>query len=199
MTEMIQIAREQYDLLDLLPDQGNWNTPDYLWLSGKSSRLIELVDGRIEVLVAPTEKHQSMLIYMFLLFRSLIAQIGGKVAFAPLRLQLWDQRFREPDVLLVLDANDPRRANEFWSGADLVVEVVSPDDPKRDLVDKRADYAQAGIPEYWIVNPITERIAVLQLDHDHYREFGDWGRGEIASSALLEQCHVTVSEVFDAV
>jgi hypothetical protein len=35
----------------------------------------------------------------------------------------------------VRDANDPRRQNQYWLGADLVVEIVSPDDPERDTVD----------------------------------------------------------------
>ena len=56
--------------------------------------------------------------------------------------------FREPDLLLLRDRSDPRRQDRFWRGADLVVEVISPDDPDRDLVDKRSDYAEAGIAEY---------------------------------------------------
>ena len=56
--------------------------------------------------------------------------------------------FREPDVLLLRDRSDQRRQDRFWLGADLVVEVVGPDDPDRDLVEKRADYAAAGITVY---------------------------------------------------
>ncbi len=55
---------------------------------------------------------------------------------------------------MLCDANDPRRQNRFWLGADLVVEAVSEDDPERDTVDKVADYAEAKIPEYWIINLI---------------------------------------------
>lgn len=62
------------------------------------------------------------------------------------------------------DARDPRRQNRFWLGADLVVEVVSEDDPERDTKVKRADYASAGIPEYWIVNPLDNTITVLVLE-----------------------------------
>jgi Uma2 family endonuclease len=50
---------------------------------------------------------------------------------------------------------------DYWDGADLVMEVVSPDDPERDNVLKREDYARAGIPEYWIVDPAQRAVTVL--------------------------------------
>src|SRR5947207_2631040 len=91
----------------------------------------------------------------FLALLSLMQRIGGEVFFAPLRLQLGPRTFREPDILLLGSAADPRRGNEYWTGADLVVEVVSPDDPARDYVAKRRDYAETGIVAYWIVDPVA--------------------------------------------
>lgn len=46
---------------------------------------------------------------------------------------------------------------------DLVVEVVSPDDPDRDYIAKRKEYAQAGIAEYWIIDPEVNAVEVLVL------------------------------------
>ena len=117
--------------------------------------------------------------------------------FAPLRLQVRPNIYREPDLLLLLDANDPRNQNAFWLGADLVIEIVSPDDPERDTKIKRADYAEAGILEYWIVNSADETITVLTLDGDAYTEHGTCRRGESAASALLDGFAVRVDEVFD--
>jgi Uma2 family endonuclease len=98
----------------------------------------------------------------------------------------------------VRDAGDPRRQNRYWLGADLVVEIVSPDDPERDTVTKRADYAEAGVPEYWIVNPVEATITVLQLAEAGYNEYGVFKRGENARSALLEGLSVAVDDVLDA-
>ena len=117
---------------------------------------------------------------------------------APLRLKIRPRKFHEPDLLLVRDAKDPRRQNRFWLGADLVLEVVSPDKPERDLIEKRGDYAEAGIPEYWIANPETETIAVLRLEDEAYVEQGVFGRGEAATSTLLPDFTVDVDAVFDA-
>ena len=70
-------------------------------------------------------------------------------------------RFREPDVAFRC-ANGQKKGNEFWTGADLVAEVVSggAEDKARDHVVKRQEYADAGIPEYWIVDPFDENITV---------------------------------------
>ena len=52
----------------------------------------------------------------------------------------------------------------------LVVEVVSPNQAKRDYEDKRSEYCARGIPEYWIVDPILQKVTVLQLKDDSYQE-----------------------------
>ena len=116
-----------------------------------------------------------------------------------MRLRIRERKFREPDILLVRHAGDARRQNRFWLGADLVVEIVSPDKPERDRIEKRSDYAEAQIPEYWIVDPQDETITVLCLENDVYVEHGVFGRGMLATSALLEGLLVEVSAAFDAV
>jgi Uma2 family endonuclease len=104
--------------------------------------------------------------FFLLAFVSFLTPRPGKVQFAPMRLRIRPGKFREPDLLLLLSATDPRRQNRFWLAADLALEVVSEDKPERDLVDKRNDYAEGVVPEYWIVNPLTETISVLQLRGD---------------------------------
>jgi Uma2 family endonuclease len=184
-------------ILELLPAQGEWSETAYLWLSGQTNRLVELVDGRIEVLPMPTKRHQAICRYLFLALLGLMQRIGGDVFFAPLRLRVGPRKFREPDLLLVRSADDPRARDEYWEGADLVVEIVSPDAPNRDYIDKRADYAEAGVLEYWIVDPQNETITVLQLIDDAYVEHGVFGSGTTASSALFADFQVAVDAVFD--
>jgi Uma2 family endonuclease len=101
-------------------------------------------------------------------------------------------------LLFLANAGDPRRQNAYWTGADLVIEVVSPDDQARDLVTKRSEYAQAGIPEYWIVDPQTETITVLRLEDATYVEHGVFGRGETATSVHYADLQAPVSDVLDA-
>jgi Uma2 family endonuclease len=187
------------DLLEeLLPPQGSWSEEAYLVLTDHRTRLVEFTDGFLEALPMPTDKHQTVLQFLFLAFNGFVATRGGKVHFSPLRLRIRPGKYREPDLLLLLSAADPRRQNRFWLGADLALEVVSEDKPERDLIEKRGDYAEGRVPEYWIVNPQTETITVLQLRGERYEEAGTYRRGESAASVLLDGFSISVAAVFDA-
>jgi len=180
----------------LFPPQGAWTETDYLELT--TNRLVEFSHGRIEVLSVPGRIHQLIVGYLYMLLRTYAKQANGVVVLAPFRLRLWEGKFREPDLLFLRHKHDPRNQEAFWTGVDFVVEVVSPDDPRRDLVDKRREYAQAGIPEYWIVNPQDATITVLHLTGERYVEHGIFTRGTTATSATLTDLQTLVDDVFAA-
>ncbi len=184
--------------IDLLPLQGLWTEAQYLRLTDQTNRFIEFTDGYVEVLPMPTRKHQAISRFLFLAFLAFVQPRGGTVFYAPLRVRISAGRFREPDLVLLLDVKDPRNQNAFWLGADLVVEIVSPDHMERDTSLKRIEYAAAKIPEYWIINPEEESITVLKLTDDHYVAHGIFRRGDTAISSLLQGFMVSVDEVCNA-
>jgi Uma2 family endonuclease len=185
-------------LAEIAPAQGEWSEGEYLAITDHCRRLVEYTDGFLEPLPTPTTKHQKILKFLFLAFLKFFDARGGMVLFSPLRLRIRPRKYREPDLLLLLSASDSRGQDRFWLGADLALEVVSEDKPERDLIDKRVDYAEGHVSEYWIVNPMTETISVLQLRGDAYVEAGVYRRGESAKSVLKPEFFVAVSEVFDA-
>ena len=192
-------ARHWKDVLEeILPSQGRWSDEEYLILTDHRNRLVEFTDGFLEILPIPTDKHQAILGFLYQALVSSMDTRGGKVRFSPLRLQIRPGKFREPDLLLLLSAADPRRQSRFWLGADLALEVVSEERPERDLIDKRGDYAEGRVPEYWIVNPQTETITVLSLRAEVYEEAGIYRRGESAASTVLEGFSIAVAAVLDA-
>ncbi|MBM4072928.1 MAG: Uma2 family endonuclease [Planctomycetes bacterium] len=195
--ETIETADWKETLARLLPAQGCWSEEEYLVLTESTNQLVEYTDGFIEVLPMPTPRHQLILQYMFLAFLRFVEPRGGRVHFPVLRVRIRPGKFREPDLMLLLDAADPRQQDRYWVGADLALEVVSPDKPQRDLVDKRFDYAEGRIPEYWIVNPLNDTITVYRLEGESYVEAGVYGRGQKAASVLLDGCMVDVNAVFD--
>jgi Uma2 family endonuclease len=175
-----------------------WSVADYLAL--ETNRLIEFSHGQLEVLPMPRMSHQQIaLMLVQMLLRFVESRKLGTVLFAPLRVQLWPGKFREPDIVFMRREHAERMGEAFWDGADLVMEVVSPDDRRRDLETKRREYAQAAIPEYWIVDPETQRITVLTLAGAEYAVHGEFGAGEQATSVLLPGFGVDVAGVFAAV
>src|SRR5918998_5776986 len=101
------------EILTLLPEQGAWSERDYLWLTNHTNRLVEYADGYIEVLPMPTDKHQGILQYLLYALHALLLGAGGVVRCAPLRLRLPSGRYREPDLLVLRAADDPRRGNDY--------------------------------------------------------------------------------------
>ena len=77
-----------------------------------------------------------------------------------------------------------------------MIEIVNPDDPNRDLQTKRREYAQVGIPEYWIVDPQTQTITVLELQENSYLELGTFCNDDLVQSFGFKQLNLKVSEVF---
>jgi Uma2 family endonuclease len=192
-----------WEIAYLFPAQGSWTEADYFNLDGTIEGVgrAELSRGRLEVLPMPTELHQFIL---FFLAKALEAfsrvHAPGAVLPAGLRIRLGRNLFREPDVCYLRAEHFRRRREQYWTGADLVMEVVSGDakDIKRDWETKPREYARAGIPEYWIVDPRKQVIRVLTLAGKSYKVHGDFGPGDTATSVLLPGFAVSVDEVLAA-
>ena len=184
----------------LFPWQGDWSEEEYLALTRRTNRLIELNDGCLEFLPMSTLFHQLLVEFLYLAFKAWVEPRKlGKVLFAPLQLRLGIGKFRDADILLFRPEH-VANPHQRLTGADLAVEIVSPGDTsrERDLVTKPAEYARAGIAEYWIVDPEQQRITVLTLDGTFYREHGSFAAGQRATSVLLQGFEVAVADVFAA-
>jgi Uma2 family endonuclease len=187
-----------WDVALLFPAQGSWSERDYLALD--TNRLVELSEGCLDVLSMPTILHQLIVQFLHKILELHVrAHAAGLVLLAPLPVRLRTGTYREPDVVYLR----PDRVRDLRTqpeGADLVMEVLSEgeENRKRDLEFKREDYARAGIPEYWIVDPQERRVTVLTLDGASYRVHGEFGAGTQATSLLLPGLSVPVDDVFAA-
>jgi Uma2 family endonuclease len=162
---------------------------------------MELVDGRVEVPEMPTKSHQKIVQFLLqLLLTFLAARRLGDAVSAPYRVRVRDRTYREPDIVVYLAEHLSRFGERYGEGADLVVEVVSEDAASRarDYEDKRRDYAEAKIPEYWIVDPFDRRILVLCLQGQRYDVFGEFAAGDQAQSRILSGFCVDVDHVVQA-
>jgi Uma2 family endonuclease len=192
-----------WEVAYLFPAQGHWTEFEFFNLDRFCDGIprIELSNGRLTVLPMPTEFHQLIMVFLFDLFRDFTElHAPGIVLPAGMRVKLHNGKIRLPDIVYMKAANAHRRRQRFWKGADLVVEIVSGDakDIQRDWETKSREYARAGIPEYWIVDPHKQIIQVLTLRRKIYKVHGEFGPGSKATSVLLPGFSVSVDDVFAA-
>lgn len=183
----------------LFPRQGEWTEAAYLSLP-ETNHIVELSEGTLVVPDMPPTSHQYAVGEIFAMLRQFVRAHGlGFVALAPLRIRLWPGKFREPDIVFLLREHEDRKGEEYWGVPDLAVEVLSPrtehfsGTERTDRKDKFAEYALAGIREYWLVDVKEHAIEVYVLRGETYHLLGRWGRGEVARSAILSGWELPVT------
>jgi Uma2 family endonuclease len=117
---------------------------------------------------------------------------------------------RNPDLMILTEDLDQMLSQQNQSlitanmpAPTLVVEVVSPGEPgsenyDRDYIVKRKEYAERGIPEYWIVDPARSVVIVLRLDGTQYQEVGRFQDCDIVLSPSFPQLNLTAIQILKA-
>ena len=156
----------------------------------------EWVDGRISYLPMNLDPHQAIQMFLILALDRHARGNGLTPAIRSAGTGMGVPRgYNEPDVTFLIDRDDPRRRRAVWAGADVVFEIVSADDPARDRVRKRADYGDANIGEYWIVDPRARFREVLVLTRGGDGAWNEhvFAEGETATGAVLDGFAVDVA------
>lgn len=188
--------KELAPVAGLYPPQGEWSEADYFSLPD-TNHLVELSDGRLIMPPHPTYTHQVVLEELYVHLRAFVGKHDlGVVRIAPLPVRLWPGKIREPDIFFLAKEHKDRISEEVCGVPDLIVEVISPGTRRTDRVEKFAEYARAGVKEYWIVEPQEKIIEVYVLREDAYTLLGRYGSGGTAISEILGQFEVSVDQVF---
>lgn len=127
----------------------------------------ELIDGQFYDMSAPGRIHQNILSELHLTIGQYIRAKGGpcEIYPAPFAVKLFDDRktIVEPDISVICDPD--RLTDRGCTGApDWIIEIVSPGNPGHDYVRKLNLYMDAGVREYWIVDPASRQIHVYYLE-----------------------------------
>ncbi len=184
-----------------LPAQGEWTYDDYARLPEDGKRF-EVIRGELYKSVAPRPLHQRVITRLAFFLEGYLQESKLGTAFAaPIDVILPDSLGEpvQPDIVVIHRENLPVVGELNIQGApDLVMEVLSPSNPYHDVRLKYEIYAEAGVPEYWIIDP-RERTAEIHVLRDgSYRLLGSFGEDEIASSEVLAGFAVLVNEIFSA-
>ena len=147
--------------------QQNFNTEEDYYNLPEHVRA-ELIDGvLIYDQAAPSRLHQGLLIQLCMAIGQFISSKNGpcKVYPAPFAVKLWTDgnTIVEPDISVICDTD--KLTDRGCSGApDWIIEIVSPHNTRRDYITKLNLYLEAGVREYWIVDPRKESVMVYNLE-----------------------------------
>ncbi len=130
----------------------------------------EWVDGEVLPKVPVSVVHQRSSRFLYALINAWVEYHQlGEVHHPPLlvKLPLPDNRevAREPDIVVILNSNTGRFAEQYFDGApDLIVEITSPASRHTDRIVKYEEYETAGVPEYWLIDPDRQYAEFFQRD-----------------------------------
>jgi Uma2 family endonuclease len=182
------------------PSQGDWTFADYVRIPEGGYRY-EVIRGRLYVTPPPIFGHQYIISRLILFFGNFMADNDkGILLTGPLDVILPDGIATpvQPDVIFLLKENLPSWEAENIQGVpDLTFEIESPITRRRDRTLKQEAYREAGVPEYWRVNPRIQTVTVLVLSEDRagYVE-RVYGPGDTLRSALLPGLAIRVDDLF---
>ncbi len=149
--------------------QGEYTVDDYRAIP--EERRVELIDGCIYDMAAPTTFHQLIAGEVYRQISNYILGKGGKCTpfISPVDVQLDcdEKTMIQPDVVILCD-EDKLKAFGIYGAPDFVLEVTSKSTKTRDYGKKLAKYMDAGVREYWIVNPYQKTILVYDFTGDVY-------------------------------
>ena len=180
------------------PPQGEWTLEDFLRLADDGWRY-EVIRGDLHMSPPPSERHQFIsanLMYALMIFvknRKL-----GRVYAAPIGVMLGDLATPvQPDlVYIAADRVANVVSEEGLSGApDLIVEILSPSNWLTDRRTKFEVYQEAGVREYWVVDPKICVVEVFVLRDKAYTLLGRWSSGETARSEVLSGFEIGLNEM----
>lgn len=158
----------------------------------------ELVDGMLYLKGAPSRMHEYIIMELSFAFQSHIKKNQRKchVYVSKLGVSLFkdDKTWVAPDVVVVCQKD--KLTDEGVSGApDLVVEVVSPSNSSYDYILKMMKYQQAGVREYWIIDPKLEIVSVF--DFEEFHKSGRYEYADTIVSNVLEGFELRIADFID--
>ncbi|QZZ22891.1 Uma2 family endonuclease [Leptothermofonsia sichuanensis E412] len=172
---------------------------EYVRYEDGTDNRYELEDGDLILMNSPIGLHALIIRFLSNALEAEIKRLNLPwAALQFLGIRTAPRRSRLPDLSVVplevvREYRDQSAVVE--AGVLLVIEVVSPESSKRDYRFKRAEYAAFGIPEYWIVDPMKQKVTVLQLVEGLYEDQVFQGE-DLLHSTLFPELSLTPNQIF---
>ena len=203
MSSMREVATLPYVAVtqtppDEWPPQGQWTYDDYARLPNDGWKY-EVIRGELYMSPAPRPLHQRVSGNLTFELQRFVRSGGlGEVLTAPIDVILPRNLGTpvQPDILFIRNDNLGIVGETTIDGVpDLVIEILSPSNWVDDRRVKFTVYAEAGVEEYWIVDPKAVTVEVYRLQGDRYDLVESYGPGDVVSSIVLSGFSVVLSDL----
>ncbi|MBR5047350.1 MAG: Uma2 family endonuclease, partial [Eubacterium sp.] len=197
---------------DEVPKAGMVSEPAPAYAAGSANRLytiddyyalpddqrVELIDGVFYDMGAPALIHQKILGDLYVLFRQCADQhnMPCEVYLSPcdVRLDMDNYTMVQPDLLVICREYDIH-AIRYEGAPDLVVEILSPSTRSKDMFLKLYKYQNAGVREYWVVDPKHRKVIVHYFETDEYQSKTYDFDSEIPIEISHGECSIDFSRI----
>ena len=167
---------------------------------GETDERLELFDGVLYIMSTPTKDHQFLMRWIARYFDDHIDAF--EIPPAEIHLDITTilsaelPRAVEPDIVVILAGRDNIGGTIHVEGVpDIVVEILS-SDRNHDLVFKRRIYAEAGVREYWIFDPVNDTVLPLELHDGEYVERPTLTAADTLATPLLPGLSIPLADIF---
>jgi len=187
------------DQLDLV--NGIYTYADYLMWKIKDR--LELLKGKIFQMGVPSLTHQTVSMNFSRLLSNYFYKTPCKLFAAPFDVRLAKKGEKDnevytvvqPDLCVVCDA-DKLDERGCWGAPDLIIEILSPGNSKKEMLNKYELYEEAGVREYWVVRPDYKEITQFVLENNKYRTLPPVVEGTIIHSAIFPDLSLQTEDIF---
>ena len=174
------------------------------YLKFKFEERLELFKGRLMKMAAPDTKHQVVAGNLYYYLRSFLTTAPCKVFIAPFDVRLprynkiKDEEITtvvQPDVCVVCDERKIDKCG-CCGAPDIVIEILSPGNSKKEIQNKFELYEEAGVLEYWVVAPGEEFVIIWYLEQGKYIRSKPFAAGQLITSGILPGFQLDTTDLF---
>lgn len=179
--------------------QGEYTLEDYYALPDEQR--VELIDGVMYDMGAPTSIHQILALQLAMALHKFISENKGEcmAMVSPIDVQLDcdDKTMVQPDVVVICD-RDKILKRCIYGAPDFVIEILSKSTRKKDLITKLNKYAEAGVREYWTVDPDRKVVVVYNFESEDFPVIYGFD-AKIPVGIFEEKCEIDFTEIYEYV
>lgn len=185
-------------------EYGRYSYADYL--TWEMDEMVELIKGKVfkRDVAAPMMSHQRISVRLTTAFFNFLDGKSCQVFHAPFDVRLPVKSKRNQDIDTVVQPDlcvicDPAKLDDAGciGAPDLVVEILSPGNNKRELKNKYEVYEESGVKEYWVIHPNEQTLLIYSLTDGKFQASKLFTSGDFAESVCVPGMRIDLEKLFE--